>query len=114
MGGLLFASTDSEMISELRSAARGTEAEVLLEGVFGPKRMFYQRAVEYSHDQSPERYQQLAHQPFERIVTGSNALATLLTSHIGQLVLPTEVLIDAPPQGREVEFNVEVYFAAQE
>ncbi len=51
----LFASTDSEMITDLRSAARGTEAEVLLEGVFGPNRRLYKRAVEYSHDQSPER-----------------------------------------------------------
>jgi HD superfamily phosphohydrolase len=110
----LFSSTDSEMIAHLRSTARGTEAEVLLEGVFGPTRRLYKRAVEYSHDQSPARYHKLAHQPYERIVACSNALAERLSSQVGQPVSPAEVLIDAPPQGREVEFHVEVYFARQD
>ncbi len=109
----LFSSTDSEMIADLRSNARGTEAETLLEGVFGSTRRLYKRAAEYSHDQSPERYRRLAHQPFERIVACSNALADRLSSRMVLPVASTEVLIDAPPQGREVEFHVEVYFARQ-
>lgn len=106
----LFSSTDGELISQLKMVAAGTAAERLLDGIFGTTRRLYKRAAEYSHDQSRERYQRLAHQPYDRIVECSNALAERIAISSGQPVAATEVLIDAPPQGREVEFQVEVYF----
>ena len=104
-----FELTESETIRELRLAARGTECESLTEGVFGPKRRLFKRVVEFTHSLHPELYSQLAGQPYEFLVSVSRRLCESLSSTLGRTLSPVDILIDAPPPHREVEFNVAIF-----
>ncbi|HUG90147.1 MAG TPA: HD domain-containing protein [Planctomycetaceae bacterium] len=105
----LFRQTEAEMIARLRRAAGGRECAPLLEGIFGPKRSLYKRVAEFSHYQSPEVYQRLARRPFASLVEASESLARELSEWWNERVAPADVLIDAPPPQREIEFRVEIY-----
>lgn len=106
----LFRLTDSEMVRRLRDEARGSNCEPLVEGIFGPRRELYKRTAEYAHFQQPELYSLLAGRPFDFLVRCSHELARKLTATTGIRVSPEEVLIDAPPPHREIEFQVSIYF----
>jgi len=106
-----FRMTESETIRSLREAARGTHCEKLIEGVFGPRRSLFKRIAEYSHYQSNELYTLLARTSCEFLVQcGRNLVAELQRRNIARDLSPVDLLIDAPPPHREVEFKVPVYF----
>lgn len=105
-----FELTEADTIRELRQAARGTDCEMLAEGVFGPKRRLFKRVVEYTHSLHPEVYSQLAGQPYEFLVRCGRRLCESLSSVFGRRLSPVAILLDAPPPHREVEFNVSIYF----
>jgi HD superfamily phosphohydrolase len=105
-----FQQTEAETITELRHRAAGTSSEALIEGLFGPKRRLYKTVAEFSFYQTPELYQPLARKPFPYLLDVSNRLVDHLAAKTGAAISPTDVLIDAPPPNREVEFNVPIYF----
>jgi HD superfamily phosphohydrolase len=109
----LFEQTDAGLIAMLRSAAQGRPCASLLSGVFGPRRRLYKRAAEFGHDDSP-LYTRLAQQPYPFLVRCAEGLAAELTSALGRDVAATDLLIDAPPPHREVEFAVSIYFPRQD
>ena len=110
-----FRMTEPETIHSLRSAAEGTNCERLIEGVFGPRRRLFKRIAEYSHYQSNELYARLARRPYEFLVRASSHLVEELQRRgIVKDVSPLDLLIDAPPPHREVEFKVPIYFAKEE
>lgn len=104
-----FELSESETIRELRQAARGTDCESLAEGVFGPKRRLFKRVVEFTHSLHPNLYAQLAGKPYEFLVRVGRRLCESLSRTLGRHLLPADILIDAPPPHREVEFNVSIY-----
>ena len=104
-----FELTESETIRELRLAARGTDCESLTEGVFGPKRRLFKRVVEFTHSLHPDLYSQLAGRPYEFLVRVSRRLCESLSNTLGRKLSPVDILIDAPPPHREVEFNVAIF-----
>ncbi|MEZ6055634.1 MAG: HD domain-containing protein [Planctomycetaceae bacterium] len=106
----LFVSGDAVMIAEMRQLGRGTVAERLMEGVFGSSRGLYKRAAEFSEMQSPDVYRLLAQRPYQFLVECGNRLAERVATKVGHPVGPTDILIDAPPPHREIEFNVEMSF----
>jgi len=106
----LFSFTDAEMISQLRRVAAGTPCAQLLEGVFGARRTLYKQMAEYSHDQSQDLYQRVAGRPYAEVVGISNRLVGILNARHGTGLKPVDLLIDAPPPHREVEFAINVYF----
>lgn len=110
----LFSFTDADMVSTLRSAAEGTRCAPLLEGIFGSKRTLYKQAAEYSHDQTASPYATVAGRPYAEVVRISNVLARMVNQRYGLSLAETDVLIDAPPPHREVEFAVDVYFPKQQ
>lgn len=105
-----FRNTEAETIRMLCDAARGTESERLLDGVFGPRRALYKRAREYSFYQAPEIYDRVAGRPFTTLVEVSSVIADELTRRLGETVCSSDLLIDAPPPHREVQFKVDIYF----
>jgi HD superfamily phosphohydrolase len=107
----LFRCTEEPMMNQLLQAARGTSAEMLLEGLFGPKRSLYKRLAQFSSMENPELFQQIARQPFDWLCRCGELFAERLAVQIGQPVQPHEVLFDAPPVKLEVEFNVEIYLS---
>ncbi len=111
---LTFGQTDAEMIATLQRTATGGPCEPLLDGVFGHKRKLFKRAAEYSHETEGGLYQQIAGRPYAFLVRCATQLAARLEASIGQVVRPTDVLIDAPPPHREVEFAVDIHFPKQD
>ena len=109
-----FQQTEAETIAELRRRAAGTTCEPLLEGLFGSKRRLYKSVAEFSFYQTPELYQPLARQPFGHLLDISKKLIDRLASEAGIRLAATDVLIDAPPPHREVEFNVPIYFPKED
>ncbi len=105
-----FQQTEAETIAELRHRAAGTSSESLVEGLFGSKRRLYKTVAEFSFYQTPELYQPLARKPFGHLLDVSNQLVDHLAAKTGRSLSATDVLIDAPPPNREVEFNVPIYF----
>jgi len=106
----LFRLTDQPWIDQLLAAARGSPAEELLGGLFGPTRRLYKRLAEFSHFQERQWYERIARQPYAWLVAASEAFAAAASRQIGRRIAPHEILFDAPPVKREVEFHVEVYF----
>lgn len=106
----LFQQTEADVIHALRGLARGGPCEPLLEGIFGPRRQIYKRVLECMLHQNGEIYERLARQPFEYLLRCAERLAAELGREIGEPLSPTEILIDAPPGNREVEFQVDIYF----
>ncbi|OHB79101.1 MAG: metal-dependent phosphohydrolase [Planctomycetes bacterium RBG_16_64_10] len=116
-GGLdldaLFRLTEGAMIDQLRGAAAGGPAEPLLEGLFGPTRRLYKRLLQITVVQHGELYRSLARRPYAWLAACAEQLAALASTALGQVVAPHEILLDAPPMQREVEFNIPVWFTTE-
>jgi HD superfamily phosphohydrolase len=106
----LFQQTEADVIHTLREAARGGGCEPLLEGIFGPRRQIYKRVLECTLHHHRDVYELLARQPVDYLVRCAARLAAELGRELGQPLSPTEILIDAPPGNREVEFQVDIWF----
>jgi uncharacterized protein len=106
----LFRLTEQEMIAELQRTAAGGPAGDLLHGLFGPTRQLYKRLAQYSFLQERELYHRLARRPYPWLAACAEQFAAVASTALGRVVAPHEVLFDAPPVAREVEFNVEVFF----
>ncbi|MCA8997976.1 MAG: HD domain-containing protein [Planctomycetaceae bacterium] len=106
----LFRLSEHGMIAKLQEAAKGTDNEQLLEGIFGPRRLLFKRAAEFTHDQHPEIYQRLAGRPYEETSRMAIAIGKFVSQQTGIPLSLTDILIDAPPPYREVEFAIDVYF----
>jgi hypothetical protein len=122
----LFRLTEAEWIAEMQRAAVERQAAgpagavsagpispatELLDGLFGTARRLYKRLAHYSFFDQPEIYGRMARQPYPWLAACSEHLARLAAEALGTPIASHEILIDAPPVEREVEFNVEIHFA---
>ncbi len=105
----LFRMTEAEMIAALRRAAGQGPALELLDGLFGPTRELYKRVGQYSFFEDRPLYERLARRPYPWLAACAQQFALLASTALGRIVAPHEVLFDAPPIQREVEFNIDVY-----
>ena len=106
----LFRMTEHEMIDELQRAAGGSPAGELLHGLFGPSRQLYKRLAQYSFVEHRELYQRLARRPYPWLAACAERFAACVSTSLGRIVAPHEILFDAPPVAREVQFDVEIHF----
>lgn len=106
----LFRLSEPEMIRKLQVHAAGTPADALLQGVFGLKRQIYKRVVEYTLHEDAECYALLARKPYAVLVRYAAEFANQMGSELGEFIASCDILIDAPPIHREVEFNIPIYF----
>jgi uncharacterized protein len=109
----LFQTSEAAMIAALVDASANTPAAELVDGLFGPKRRIYKRVAEYSVFQETAVHERLARRGYTWLVRCADALATRFAAVLKQPVTADDVLIDAPPVGREIEFRVDVYFAKE-
>lgn len=110
----LFRLSDEPLVAELRRAAGEGPAAELLDGLFGPARRLYKRLAQYSYFQERALYERLARRPYPWLVACAQKFAALASQAIGRIVAPHEILFDAPPIEREVEFSIEVYFPKED
>jgi len=109
----LFRLTEPAMIAAMQQAAANGPAGELLDGLFGPSRRLYKRLAQFSLFEGPAIYQRLARRPYPWLVRCAARFADLATKALGEPVAAHEILFDAPPTHREVEFDVEVYFSKE-
>lgn len=109
----LFRLTELPMIETLAKAGRGSPAGELLAGLFGPTRRLYKRVVQFSIFEQRELYEVLARRPYPWLARCAENFAALVSGPLNERVGPHEVLFDAPPVEREVEFDVDVFFSKQ-
>ena len=110
----LFRGSETSLISELRSAAEGTGAAPLFDGIFGPRRRLYKRLLQFSLLEDADLYRRLAGKPYRWLAAVSEQLAQRISDRQGVTIQPHQILVDAPPSSREVEFHLDVYFAKRE
>lgn len=100
---------EGELVSHWKSQAEGAES-ALLDRLFGVKRSIYKRIANFSFIENEDLYRRLAQRPYPQLVDFSARLAELISKESGETFSADEVLIDAPPVGLEVQFNVDVYY----
>lgn len=105
----LFRMTEGPMIAALEEAAGDGPARELLRGLFGPTRQLYKRLAQYNFFEQRGFHERLAHRPYPWLVACAEQFASLASTAASRVVAPHEILFDAPPVQREVEFNVEVF-----
>lgn len=105
----LFRMTEGPMIAELLRAAGASPAAELLNGLFGEHRRLYKRLVQYSLQEGSELHARLSRRPYPWLAACAGQFAHAASSALGRIVAPHEILFDAPPVEREVEFNIDVY-----
>jgi len=105
----LFQQSEFDVIRQLRDVAAGTTVAGLLEGLFGAKRRLHKRVLELSFYQTPELYSRIAGKPYAELLDVAGRLTARIASELSVSIQPTDVLIDAPPIHKEVEFKVDIY-----
>ncbi len=109
----LFRSTEEPMIAEMRRVAGDGPAGELLAGLFGPARRLYKRLVQMSFLEDRRLYHRLARRPYPWLAACAEQFAALCSTALGGVVAPHEILFDAPPVTREVQFDVEIHFVKE-
>jgi HD superfamily phosphohydrolase len=105
----LFRLTEGPMVAEMQRVAGAGPAAELLDGLFGGTRTIYKRLAQYSIFEQGDHYQRLTRRPYPWLARCAEEFAARASSELGQRVAPHEILFDAPPMQREVQFDVEVY-----
>ncbi len=106
----LFRLSEHGMIQALLDASVGAPAGEILAGLFGPTRALYKRVAEFSFFQNQAIYQRIARRPYPWLAAFSEELAITASRALGRRIAPHQILVDAPPTKREVEFRVEIHF----
>lgn len=106
----LFRMGEYEMIDELQRVAGGGPAGDLLAGLFGPTRRLYKRLAQYSFVEQRDLYERLARRPYPWLAACAERFASLASTALGRVIAPHEILFDAPPIAREVQFDVDIHF----
>jgi HD superfamily phosphohydrolase len=104
----LFRLTEGPMIAAMRQAAGEGPAGELIDGLFGPHRRLYKRLAQYSFLEEPQVYARLARRGYPWLAACAQQFAQLISTALGRIVAPHEVLFDAPPVEREVDFHIDV------
>ncbi|GAB4131457.1 MAG: HD domain-containing protein [Thermogutta sp.] len=111
---VLFRQSEWDFVRTLRDIAGKGAAGVLLEGVFGTQRCLFKRVAQFSAIENEDLYRRLARRPYPWLAACGEELAALLSARIKKVVAPFEVLVDAPPVHKEIEFQVDVFFPKEQ
>lgn len=107
----LFGLSEHEMISRLMNESNDAASKSILDQLFGARRSLFKRVARFGMDQNPNLYSQIAQRPYQWLVRCSEFLAEKLKRATGAPITVHDVLVDAPPVGLEVQFNVDVYYS---
>ena len=99
---------DRGFVDALGTLAAGTSASPLVDGLFGSHRHLFKRVASYDALRNPAIHRALAGRTYDDKVVIAGRLAAAISRRIGIAVGPDDLLIDAPPAEREVEFRLTV------
>jgi HD superfamily phosphohydrolase len=101
-------SDDASAAELIRTAAAHSPAERLVAGLFGPTRRLFKRVATWDAAHAPALHRVLAGRPYAAMADVSSRLAELVSTRLGRTVAPHDLLVDAPPAEKEVEFRLQV------
>jgi HD superfamily phosphohydrolase len=107
----VFRLREADFVRELVRVGAGTPVAPLLDGLFGPQRRLHKRVLELTASQSTALYRRISGRPYVELVALMQRLTDALSRDLGRALEPCDVLIDAPPVHKEVEFRVDVFTA---
>ena len=107
----LFRCREDEIVGVMRVLDRDRVSTPLLDGLFGSKRSLYKRWAQFNFSENEELHARIAGKPYAELVGLSSRVAQAVSGQIGAQVQPDEILVDAPPMGLEVQFDVDVFDA---
>lgn len=99
---------DHGFIETLRARATGTAAAPLVDGLFGSRRLLFKRVASYDDVRHPAVHRSLAGRSYEDRLAVAARLAAALSTSTGAVLQVDDLIIDAPPMEREVEFRLTV------
>ena len=99
---------DRGFIDALLTLAAGTSAAPLVDGLFGSHRRLFKRVASYDAMRNPRLHRGLAGRSYDDKVAIAGRLASALSRRAGIAVGCDDLIIDAPPAEREVEFRLTV------
>ncbi|MDR2641280.1 MAG: HD domain-containing protein [Planctomycetaceae bacterium] len=107
----LYGMVESEFIYAIKNSSKGTDTELLAEGLFGSRRVLYKRVAQFGIMEQPEIYRKLAGKPYNYLCGIANRIEECVwgTARPKRLL----VLIDAPPMEREIEIKIDVFFGKE-
>ena len=105
----LFRCRENEIVGVMRVLDRNRVSAPLLDGLFGSKRSLYKRWAQFNFSENGDLHARIAGKPYSDLVTLSSRVAESVSERISSRVQPHEILVDAPPMGLEVQFDVDVY-----
>ena len=110
----LFRLSEGPLIAQMQTAATadGAAAE-LLDCLFGPRRRLYKRLAQYSFLEQCGIYRRLSRRPYPWLAACAENFANVAGNALGRSIAPHEILFDAPPVEREVQFDVDIFFPKQ-
>jgi len=109
----LFRLPEPDLIRTLQQTAEDSDVRNLTDGLFGPRRRLHKRLAEFSIFHEEHLYRALRQKTYSQLAECSSLLADELASATGLKFNRLDILIDAPPQHREVEFRVDIYSATE-
>ena len=104
----LFKLDEAAFDAEIFRVCCGGPLNDMADGLFGPKRRLFKRLAQYSKFENDVIYNRLARQPFHVLRQCAIRLSNKLSGELGVEIAPEDVLIDAPPVGLEVQFDIDV------
>ena len=106
----LFNSKENEIPDLMRGWDKQKLASLLLDGLFGSTRKLFKRWGEFGQRDQPELHTKIARQPYHHLVEVTKKIAEEINLRIPELNASfSEILLDAPPVGLEVQFDVDVF-----
>ncbi|WP_171187666.1 HD domain-containing protein [Alienimonas chondri] len=108
----LYDTIDPEFERRLLDVCEDTTAARLANGLFRPGvgEGVYKRLAEFGPHEGEAVFRRLSGRPYAQLAAVAEALAVLLkgTANVPGDLVPTDLLLDAPPAHREVQFKVDV------
>ena len=106
----LFLCSDDQIATLLYGWDSDGLAKPLLDGLFGKTRHLYKRWGQFGHHELPHLHHKIARKPYTELVRATERIAQAINSFHPELkVNSNEILLDAPPVGLEVQFDVDVF-----
>ncbi|WP_166824970.1 HD domain-containing protein [Thalassoroseus pseudoceratinae] len=105
---------DAEAIEELKRHASELPKNEMIDELFGSQRVLYKLVHELSIFQHEDLYRLLAGRPFGDLVAVCSQVANEASKQLGCEVRKTDIVIDAPPVHREVQFRVQIHYPKEE
>ena len=105
---LLVQSTEATFVQQISDAAQTLETQTILDGLFGSKRKLFKQIATFDAKTHPVLHKKLAGLHYKNLVHLSNCFVKRLVEKTGNTINQNEILIDAPPKEREIEFSLQV------